>query len=76
MSDPPVTVIRASPAEEADIRRRVREVDPASLGPDRVIATPARYWSMMDWMPARTWSSIWPRGDRGLPRCAACRRGP
>ena len=38
MSDPPVTVIRAPPGEEADIRRRVREVDPASLGPDRVIA--------------------------------------
>jgi RimJ/RimL family protein N-acetyltransferase len=38
MSDPPVTVLRATAEEEADIRRRVREVDPASLGPDRVIA--------------------------------------
>jgi len=38
MSDPPVTALRATPEEEADIRRRVREVDPASLGPDRVIA--------------------------------------
>ena len=46
MSDPPVTVIRASPAEEADIRRRVREVDPASLGPDRVIATPVHAASL------------------------------
>ena len=46
MSDPPITVIRASPAEEADIRRRVREVDPASLGPDRVIATPAHAASL------------------------------
>lgn len=40
MSDPPVTVIRATAEEEADIRRRVREVDPASLGPDRILATP------------------------------------
>lgn len=46
MSDPPVTVIRATPAEEADIRRRVRGVDPASLGPDRVIATPAHAASL------------------------------
>ncbi|MCA3740746.1 GNAT family protein [Phenylobacterium sp.] len=38
MSDPPVTALRATPEEEADIRRRVREVDPTSLGPDRVIA--------------------------------------
>lgn len=38
MSDPPVTALRATAEEEADIRRRVREVDPASLGPDRVIA--------------------------------------
>ncbi len=40
MSDPPVTALRATPEEEADIRRRVREVDPTSLGPDRVIAVP------------------------------------
>jgi RimJ/RimL family protein N-acetyltransferase len=40
MSDPPVTALRATAEEEADIRRRVREVDPASLGPDRVIAVP------------------------------------
>ena len=46
MSDPPVTVIRATPDEEADIRRRVRGVDPASLGPDRVIATPAHAASL------------------------------
>lgn len=46
MSDPPVTVIRATPEEEADIRRRVREVDPASLGPDRVIANPAHAASL------------------------------
>ena len=46
MSDPPVTVIRAAPAEAADIRRRVREVDPATLGPDRVIATPAHAASL------------------------------
>ncbi|MFO0019387.1 MAG: GNAT family N-acetyltransferase [Alphaproteobacteria bacterium] len=38
MSDPPVTALRATPEEGADIRRRVREVDPTSLGPDRVIA--------------------------------------
>jgi RimJ/RimL family protein N-acetyltransferase len=46
MSDPPVTVIRALPGEEADIRRRVREVDPASLGPDRVIAVPGHAASL------------------------------
>ena len=46
MSDPPVTVIRAPPGEEADIRRRVREVDPASLGPDRVIAVPGHAASL------------------------------
>lgn len=46
MSDPPVSVIRAAPAEAADIRRRVREVDPATLGPDRVIATPAHAASL------------------------------
>ena len=40
MSDPPVTALRATPEEEADIRRRVREVDPTCLGPDRVIAVP------------------------------------
>ena len=46
MSDPPVTVIRAPSGEEADIRRRVREVDPASLGPDRVIAVPGHAASL------------------------------
>lgn len=38
MSDPPVTIIRATPSEEAEIRRRVREVDPSTLGPDRGLA--------------------------------------
>ena len=28
-----------------------------------VIATPALYWSMIAWVPARTWSSIWPRAS-------------
>jgi len=46
MSDPPVTVIRAPPGEEADIRRRVREVDPTSLGSDRVIAVPGHAASL------------------------------
>ena len=46
MSDPPVTVIRATPEEEADIRRRVREVNPLTLGPDRVLATTAHAASL------------------------------
>lgn len=46
MSDPPVTVLRAFPGEEAAIRRRVQEVDPLTLGPDRVIATPAHAASL------------------------------
>lgn len=40
MSAPPLTVLQASPEEEAAIRAAVRSVDPKSLGPDRVIATP------------------------------------
>lgn len=40
MSAPPVTVLQASPEEEAAIRAAVRGVDPTTLGPDRVIARP------------------------------------
>jgi RimJ/RimL family protein N-acetyltransferase len=38
MSAPPLTVLKATPEEEADIRRRVRDADPATLGQDRVVA--------------------------------------
>lgn len=41
MSAPPVTVLTASPEEEAAIRAAVRGVDPTTLGADRVIAGPA-----------------------------------
>jgi len=40
MSAPPITVLQASPEEEAAIRAAVRDADPVTLGPDRVIATP------------------------------------
>jgi RimJ/RimL family protein N-acetyltransferase len=40
MSAPPLTVLQASPDEEAAIRAAVRGVDPLTLGPDRVVAGP------------------------------------
>ena len=38
MSAPPKTVLTATPEEEAAIRARVRNVDPATLGPGFVVA--------------------------------------
>ena len=46
MSAPPVTVLQAMPEEEAAIRAAVRNVDPATLGPDRVLATAAHVDSL------------------------------
>lgn len=39
MSEPPKTQITVDPAEAEEIRRKVREVDPASLGPRTALAT-------------------------------------
>lgn len=48
MSAPPKTVLTASPQEEAAIRDAVRNADPATLGPGRLIAGDAHVDGVLD----------------------------
>lgn len=48
MSAPPKTQTPVSPAEAEEIRRRVRQVDPASLGPQTALASSAHAQGLVD----------------------------
>jgi len=59
MSAPPKTVLTATPEEEAAIRARVRNVDPATLGPGFVLATAQHVPALVEFLsdprsPARS----------------------
>src|SRR5262245_45755689 len=48
MASPPKTILKATPEEEAAIRAAVRDADPATLGPARVVAGESHVAGVLD----------------------------